>query len=99
MRLAPPEPAASQSRGSASLSIKLEEGIVSAVKEEGGGEVDDKDRIREMIMKGAPRASCRRILKSEPGYGFELLFLQTHGVLWGRPWRRRRWTEGLSRWD
>ena len=46
MRLAPPEQAAAQP------SIKLEEVVVSAVKEEGGGEVDEKDRIREMIMKG-----------------------------------------------
>jgi hypothetical protein len=47
MRLAPPEQVAGASGGSSSLTVKLE------AHEEGcKQEVDDKDRIREMIMKG-----------------------------------------------
>jgi hypothetical protein len=59
MRLAPPEQAAGATRGSASLTVKLE-------VHEGGGkqEADDKDRIREMIMKGgtAPTQPRKQLL-------------------------------------
>jgi predicted Co/Zn/Cd cation transporter (cation efflux family) len=55
MRLAPPEQVAAAAGASSSLTVKLE------VQEEGcKQEVDDKDRIREMIMRGGTSPTQQR---------------------------------------
>ena len=77
MRLAPPEQAGGQSGGDTSCIVKVEEGAAASVKREEAEEVDDKDRIREMIMKGTPRvlALHPQVQKSKPQTSFDSHFV------------------------